>query len=297
MDITIVIPVYNRKEYVRKTIENIDHCFPLVLVDNGSTDGSALICSAIATERPNTLFLTEPKPGAASARNKGLSVCTTPWVYFFDSDDSFTGLPEKWNEVADIVFFPTRMESRGKVIVRDYSTLAKSHVQILNSMFNTPGMIFSTDFLKRIGGWNESCLIWNDWELGLRALLHNPLVEWKTTKPYHIIKLHPDSITGSSLSSRVDKILHTLNVAFDDIYNADIEENEKKKTFTALFYRSYILSGKMLFEGNIDSSDKVLTFIYDRFRVNKQSHRMGRLFQWATSKGVRGVWRIALRIV
>lgn len=297
MDITIVIPIYNRKDYIRKTLESIDEKYPLILVDNGSTDGSFELCSEIVSQRKHTILVTEPKPGAAAARNKGLALCQTRWIYFFDSDDIFTGLPISWNVDADVVFFPTRIDVNGQLRTRDYLVPTAPHVHILNSMLNTLGMIFCTDFLRSSGGWNESCLVWDDWELGLRVLLHHAKVDYITKQPYHVISLHSDSITGDSLSSRVDKIIGTLGVAFDDIVNSPLEGKEKQKAFAALFYRCYILSGKMLVDGNADCSSKVDEFIYDRFRVNRQSHMMGQMLRWATAKGVRGVWRIALRIV
>ena len=297
MDITIVIPIYNRKEYIHKTLETIDDKYPLILVDNGSTDGSFELCSEIVAHRKHTILVTEPKQGAAAARNKGLSMCQTRWVYFFDSDDIFTGLPISWNTDADVVFFPTRIDVNGKWRTRDYQVPTAPHIHILNSMLNTPGMIFRTEFLRDLGGWNESSLVWNDWELGLRVLLHHAKVDYVTKQSYHVINLHSDSITGDSLSSRADQIIATLGFAFDDIFNSAVEGKERQKAFAALFYRCYILSGKMLMEGNAESSAKVDAFIYDRFRVNRQSHMMGQMLRWASAKGVRGVWRIALRIV
>ena len=297
MDITIIIPIYNRKTFIRATLASIDDKYPVILVDNGSTDGSFELCSEIVAERKNTVLVTEPKRGAAAARNKGLSLCKTRWISFFDSDDIFTGLPESWNEEADMVFVPTRMDVNEQLYTRAYKVSASPSVQILSSTLNTQGMLFRTDFLLNIGGWNDNCLIWNDWELGIRALFCSPRIDWITNSPHHIIKRHSDSITGDSLSSRVGGILNTLGIVFNEIHDSSITDKEKRKAFAALFYRCYILSGKMLREGDGESSAKVDEFIYDRFRVNRQSHLMGKMFRWATSKGVRGVWRIALRIV
>lgn len=297
MDITIIIPVYNRKEYIRNTVDRIDKKYPLILVDNGSTDGSFEVCSEIVASRPNTILCVEQKPGAAAARNKGFSQCKTKWVYFFDSDDVFTSLPTQWEDDVDMVCFPIQQEYGGELRTRAYYPVDMPHVQILSTMLNTPSVIYKTSFLQSIGGWNDSCMIWDDWELGLRSLLHNPRIQWVKTPPLHVIHLHPNGMTGPSLSSRTSAIINTLHIAFDDIYNSDDTKKERHKSFAALFYRCYILSGKMLQEGNPESSFQVRMFICDKFRVNKYSHMMGRLFEWATSKGVRGVWRIALHIV
>ena len=297
MDITIVVPVYNRRECVRKVVDSIGVAYPLILVDNGSDDGSDHVCKEIAAERANTLFLSESRRGAAAARNKGLAACRTKWVYFFDSDDEFTGLPETWDEAADMVCIPTSQYVGGRLKVRDYSPVAHPHVHVLNSMLNTLSMIFRTDFLREIGGWNSDCMIWNDWELGLRALLQCPRVQWITEKSYHVIRPHADSITGVGLTGKVDEIVKSLGFAFEDIYNVAESDANRQRAFAALFYRCYIVSGVMMREGGAAEAAKVRGFIYDRFRVNGLSHRMGRMLQWASSNGIRGVWRIALRIV
>jgi len=297
MDITIVIPVYNRKDYIRQAVENIDDSYRLILVDNNSADGSWDVCLDIAARRQNTVVVREYKKGAAAARNKGLSLCETKWIYFFDSDDVFTGLPDAWNEDADVIYIPTRMKVNGRLQTRAYKTVAAPYVQILSSMYNTHSMIFSTDYLRRIGGWNELCMVWNDWELGIRVLLEPSRIQWLTSRAYHEIFIHSESITGSSLSSRVNEIITTLGIVFDEIASSSLDSSIRQKSLEALFYRCYIISGKMRMEGNEAESSMVRSFIYERFRVNKMSHSMGRLFEWASAKGVRGVWRIALRIV
>ena len=294
MDITIVIPVYNRKELLKRTLDTIPDSYPVIIVDNGSTDGSFEWCERYVKNSGRELMTVtkEEKRGAAAARNKGLSLCKTKWVYFFDSDDEFTGLPTSWDEDADMVFIPVNMNVDGKSAIRPYKTSSSPYVHILNSMLSTQSMIFNAEWLRRVGGWNEQCLLWDDWELGLRTLLNMPRIEWLTEKPYHNIIVHQDSITGSNFSSRYKEILTTLRIAFDEIY----EKKDNQKDMLALFIRSYILSGHLLKEGNEEASKDVEEFIYDKFNVNEMSHKLGRLFRWYASKGGRGGWKIALTI-
>lgn len=299
MDITIVVPVYNRKGIVQRTLDSIPDTFPIIIVDNGSTDGSFDFCRQwmLNSGRRNVRVEREFKAGAASARNKGLTLCKTKWVYFFDSDDVFTGLPSKVDESADMVFIPVNMVVNGKSAVRPFESVAKPHIHILNLMMSTQSMIFKTEWLRGIGGWNEECLLWDDWELGARALIHKPKVEWKdTSKAYHQIFVHKDSITGLDFSSRYKAILKTIGIVFDNIYDMK-ESSDKQKALFALFLRTYIFSGNLLKEKNPSASNEVEEFIYDKFRVNKQSHRIGKLFRWYASKGGRGGWKIALKLV
>lgn len=298
MDVTIIVPVLNRMKFLPVTLASLPADCPLILVDNGSSDGSLEYCREFARKRGNAEVYVEETPGAASARNCGLLHVTTDWVYFFDSDDIFSSLPQSWDTSADIICFPTLMQAGKKIRVRDYDAVDTPHTHILNSMLNTLSMIFRTSYLIRIGGWNPDCLIWDDWELGLRALLYQPHVQWITDKAYHKIVLHPNSITGNDMSSRVDKILNTLSIAFADIHDINqVLPPLHHKAFAALFYRCYIVSGEMRGEGDIEASNKVREFIYAKFRTNRNSHLVGQLFEWAKAKKVRGVWRIAMWLV
>ena len=91
MDITIVIPVYNRKALLKHTLDSImrSPCAgaPVIVVDNGSTDGTDKFLEAYCESHPTVTAASEPVRSAATARNRGLSLVRTTWVYFFDSDD------------------------------------------------------------------------------------------------------------------------------------------------------------------------------------------------------------------
>ena len=88
-DITVVVPVYNTAPWLGRCIESLlAQTLPvnIVLVDDGSTDGSGEICDRYA-RHSNVTTLHQENRGAAAARNAGLAVADTEWVGFVDSDD------------------------------------------------------------------------------------------------------------------------------------------------------------------------------------------------------------------
>ena len=93
MEITVIIPVKDRRDYIGKTLDSIMKSSELpteiIIVDNESTDGTYQFCEQYIKDIPNATLLRETFPGASAARNKGLKSCKTDWVYFFDSDDEF----------------------------------------------------------------------------------------------------------------------------------------------------------------------------------------------------------------
>lgn len=89
--ISIVIPVYNTKEYLvrcvqslqQQTVQNIEIC----LIDDGSTDGSGAICDALAAEDIRIRVLHKKNEGQGIARNKGIETASGEFIAFLDSDD------------------------------------------------------------------------------------------------------------------------------------------------------------------------------------------------------------------
>ena len=88
---SIIVPVYNTKPYLRKCIDSIlDQSykdFELILVDDGSTDGSSDICDEYSSSDNRVTVIHKTNEGAASARKTGLQVAIGEYVLCIDSDD------------------------------------------------------------------------------------------------------------------------------------------------------------------------------------------------------------------
>ena len=296
MDITIVIPAYNRKALLKHTLGSIKKSplsgVPIIVVDNGSTDGTLEFLEQYSAAHPDVTFVQEPQRNAAAARNKGLSTVGTTWVYFFDSDDEFEDLPHEWDNTADMIAFPTRQKVENRVTVRAFKPIADPAVQILNGMLSTQSMIFRTSWLKEIGGWNNSCLIWNDWELGIRALMAKPRLQWLTDKPYHTIKVHPDSLTGPDFRSRYKLQLNTILEVIKDTGQTD--SHTAQRCLKALILRTFILSGKLLYEGDKTASLQCRDLISNNLAITPKETAFGKFLEQYTALGLRGAWKIAV---
>lgn len=89
--ISVIIPVYNCREYLEKCVESIlSQTYPhvqVLLVDDGSTDGSGEICDAFVAQDQRVLIMHQPNGGVSKARNTGLEQATGDWILFVDSDD------------------------------------------------------------------------------------------------------------------------------------------------------------------------------------------------------------------
>ena len=85
--VSVVVPVYNRERFLRETLESVSALdyepFEVIVVDDGSTDGSA----AIARSFPEVRYLRQENRGPGAARNAGIDVARGEFVAFVDSDD------------------------------------------------------------------------------------------------------------------------------------------------------------------------------------------------------------------
>lgn len=94
--ISIIIPVYQAKDTLKKCVlsclsqKNIDPAeIEVILVDDGSTDGSAELCDELADsdEQGRIKVIHTPNGGVSSARNTGIMQATGRFIAFVDSDD------------------------------------------------------------------------------------------------------------------------------------------------------------------------------------------------------------------
>ena len=95
---SVVTAVYNVEPYLAEAIESIltqdigfEESVEMVLVDDGSTDGSGAICDEYQQKFPNNIkVIHKENGGAASARNTGISHCEGQYISFMDADDRLT---------------------------------------------------------------------------------------------------------------------------------------------------------------------------------------------------------------
>lgn len=99
--VTVVLPVYNRANVVSRAIESVlgqtYRDFELIVVDDGSRDGTASLLAAISDRRLRAICLPR-NGGACAARNRGIEAARGEIVCFLDSDDVFR--PDKLEVVS-----------------------------------------------------------------------------------------------------------------------------------------------------------------------------------------------------
>lgn len=93
--LSIIVPVYNAVQYLDECVRSIlPQLLPgdkLILIDDGSNDGSESLCRGYADKFPGTVISERTSNvGVSEARNTGIRMCDTDYIAFCDADDCYT---------------------------------------------------------------------------------------------------------------------------------------------------------------------------------------------------------------
>ena len=141
MNISIIVPVYNGEKYLRDCVDGIlgqtVSDLEILLIDDGSTDGSGAICDAYATKDKRVRVFHKENGGVSSARNLGLDNARGEWIAFVDSDDLVTPnfceiMMDNKSEDLIVCSFETLGNTEDKYILKDRCLSKKGFSIVIN---------------------------------------------------------------------------------------------------------------------------------------------------------------------
>jgi glycosyltransferase involved in cell wall biosynthesis len=186
MDISVVIPTYNRYEVLKRALtsvyEQTHKPKEVIIIDDGSTDETSQIIKTF----PDAKYYYQKNSGVSSARNLGIEKANYEWIAFLDSDDEWHAeklqehlelhltkpelqmsyTDEKWIRGAKEVKVPKRYRKFGGDIFKE----CLSHCIIAPS-----ATIIHKDLLARVGLFDESLEVCEDYDLWLRVAIENEI--------------------------------------------------------------------------------------------------------------------------
>lgn len=282
--VSIIIPVYNRKELLARTLSSVAkqtwRPLEVIIVDNGSDDGTYEYAlewrDANSVEGLHVEVMREERRGACYARNTGLCAATGRFTLFFDSDDTmrptlveravngFRDHPE-----AEIVCWKCLIHTLdGKSKVAPFYPDRGMECHLVHALLRTHGYMAPTELFRKAGGWNEILPCWNDWELGVRMLLAVGVSgrerRGKIAGVPEIladIYSQKDSITGDSFSRKVGLWERSLEAVRQTI-SASRSEN-KRGMLQTVAYRGMILAACYKKESRPDLAADLLNGMSD----------------------------------
>lgn len=125
--VSVIVPVYKTEQYLSDCVESILHQsfrdFELLLVDDGSPDGSGVICDDFARRDARVRAIHKENGGVSAARNLGIEQAVGRYIVFIDSDD-YVG-PDYLREMLEA----DKMASAGEktvLVLSDYQPFSES---------------------------------------------------------------------------------------------------------------------------------------------------------------------------
>lgn len=89
--VSVIIPVYNAEKFLKECLDSIIgqtyEALQIILIDDGSSDESGMICDEYAKSDSRILVIHKKNGGVSAARNLGIELAEGKWITFIDADD------------------------------------------------------------------------------------------------------------------------------------------------------------------------------------------------------------------
>jgi len=184
MDISVVIPTYNRANTIERAVNSVLNQtykpLEIIIVDDGSTDNTRKVIESI--KHPLVKYLYKENGGAASARNYGVQNACGNWVAFQDSDDLWR--EEKLKKQVEyferhleyeLIYCPYEMHYSSGLVKTIPNTKNRQVLEgkvlqylIIVNTIGAPTMLINKNAFQDIGGFDEKLRVVEDWNFAVR---------------------------------------------------------------------------------------------------------------------------------
>ncbi len=190
--VSVIIPTYNREKLLHRALASVIKqslsCDEIIVVDDGSVDGSRMLVSQIAAQSPvKVRYIYQENKGPAAARNRGIEEAQFEYLAFLDSDDHWQKKKLKLqvealkqNSGYLISHTGERWLRRGKHLNQKKKHLPK-HGDIFEHCLQLCAVGMSTvmvkkTFFEHVGTFNEDLRCCEDYDLWLRSSCRFPFL-------------------------------------------------------------------------------------------------------------------------
>jgi len=291
--VSIIIPTYNRAHLIGETLDSVlaqtYSNWECIIVDDGSTDNTDAVVQVYVEKDARCRYFHRPPehlPGGNGARNFGFKMSRGEYLVFLDSDDLLH--PDCLaKRVEAIVKNPSQMHLNPSALFSqkpgdsDYlwnrvdskETIAQWIVRFLNTdmPWSICGVTWQRAFFIKTGGWDESLIAWQDWDLHVRALMMRPKTSVCTFSDTFIRNEDDTSISRRKKDFKYYRNILKIVEKFDSSSKKKsiLSDNEIQKAF-----KSFIIQ-KLIFlpvYDNIYALPISIIFKFKFFKCLKRSH-------------------------
>jgi glycosyltransferase involved in cell wall biosynthesis len=244
---SIVVPVHNKELYINETIDSIINQtytnFELILVNDGSTDESAIICEQYALKDIRIKVFHQKNAGVSSARNRGVKEASFAHIAFIDADDYWDAVfleemnnlikefPDNYIYSAKFAYCKNDKISKGEDFFintkNDYLQFDLIEKSFLKYRFpmHTSSVIIKKRGIEKLGGFDERIHIFEDYDLFLRIALISK-VGYLNKGPYSYYNI---SVPAESKARGKSPLLSKHWISYMSKFDDFIVSNSKLK--------------------------------------------------------------------
>lgn len=241
--VSVIIPVYNRREKVIRAVESIRNqtrfsdVLEVIVIDDGSTDGTSEAILEYSKKHPEVpiKLLQQKNGGPSTARNFGMSQASGYYIAFLDSDDEW--LDDKLDIQLNLMDKYPQIDFLGggvsseplKILWRIKPKLYQATLSdlLLKSFPVTPSIIFKREIFLSLGGFDETLTYYEDCDY-LQQICRNGYGYFYYAEKVVICDNGKREFGVSGLSAQLDKV-------HKDCIKS-LKKRRKEKCISLLFY-------------------------------------------------------------
>ncbi len=227
--ISVIVPVYNVETYLEECLDSIQNQtytdLEVILVNDGSTDGSQAICEHYCQTDKRFRLMNQTNQGLSAARNKGVEISTGEYIVFVDSDDVI-----KINYLEKLMQYMTEDVD----IVECIFTVKK--MEFLDENIETTTIIFEGDS-------NEAVKFFPNHTLNVNAVTKLYRREIVEAVPYIDGVIFEDVYCGIGMLKYIRKI---IKIDYKGYYYRQRQASIMHRTFTPKNLDIFTVSDKLL---------------------------------------------------
>lgn len=133
---SIIVPLYNKKDYIDRGLRSIlsqsFKDFEIIVIDDGSTDGSSIIVEELAAHDSRIVYKRYDNAGVSIARNRGIELAQGEFVLFIDADD---WIEADYLEKINNAIFQKSADIYIWGLTKDYSNRSIVQIPVMNGVY------------------------------------------------------------------------------------------------------------------------------------------------------------------
>lgn len=271
--VSVVIPAYNIKDYLRRSVCSAltqDYGdLEVIVVDDGSTDGTAAVADSLAAEDKRVRVIHTENQGVAKARHAGITAAEGEYITFLDADDELSdgcmsaAMPYLSGGYDMVLFDYVKVHSKYDSLVRSECPMEMSGLQYAENLlarrcctFALWAKIFRRSLFDEVDYIELSYA--EDLYVNIGVALRKPKVRYLKTPGYRYT-IRPASLSRIRISlDFVRNYCHAVDrLLYDNNDRIDWMADELSSLLRMSYYSMYISCSRNPWSGDSDVADMV----------------------------------------